>query len=103
MKWREMSKRSEATLTVRMKHEDDYGMNRDSNLSQSVGDEQRLWDVIPRVPDLQCGWQLLAGSRANHTIRTLPPDFSSEYASEHDEGMWRTAVALLGQLPGTLE
>ena len=29
----EKSKRS---LTVRMKHEDDYGMNKDSNLSQSV-------------------------------------------------------------------
>ena len=34
-------------------------------------------------------------------IRTLPPELSSEYASEHDEGMWRTAVALLVQLPGT--
>ena len=32
----EKSKRSEATLTVRMKHEDDYGMNGDSNLSHSV-------------------------------------------------------------------
>ena len=32
----EKSKRSDATLTVRMKHEDDYGMNGDSNLSQSV-------------------------------------------------------------------
>ena len=32
----ETSKRSEATLTARMKHEDDYGMNEDSNLSQSV-------------------------------------------------------------------
>ena len=29
----EKSKRS---LTVRMKHEDDYGVNEDSNLSQSV-------------------------------------------------------------------
>ena len=29
----EKSKRS---LTVRMKHEDDYGMNEDSNLSQNV-------------------------------------------------------------------
>ena len=36
-------------------------------------------------------------------IRTLPPELSSEYASEHGEGMWRTAVALLGQLPGTPE
>ena len=32
----EKSKRSEETLTVRMKHEDDYGMNEDSNLSRSV-------------------------------------------------------------------
>ena len=32
----EKSKRSEATLTVRMKHEDDYGMNEDANLSHSV-------------------------------------------------------------------
>ena len=32
----EKSKRSEATLNVHMKHEDDYGMNEDSNLSHSV-------------------------------------------------------------------
>ena len=60
-----------------------------------IADEQRLWDAILRVPDLQCGWQLLlqsAGPRANHMIRTLPPELSSEYASEHDEGTWRTAV-----------
>ena len=32
----EKSKRSEATLTAHMKHEDDYGMNGYSNLSHSV-------------------------------------------------------------------
>ena len=32
----ENSKRSEATLIVRMRHGDDYGMNEDSNLSHSV-------------------------------------------------------------------
>ena len=32
----EKSKRSEATLTARMNHEDDHGMNGDSNLTQSV-------------------------------------------------------------------
>ena len=32
----EKSKRSEATLTERMNHEDDHGMNGDSNLSQTV-------------------------------------------------------------------
>ena len=32
----EKSKRSEAALTARMNHEDDHGMNGDSNLIQSV-------------------------------------------------------------------
>ena len=32
----EKSKRSEETLNTRMKHEDDYGVNEDSNLSHSV-------------------------------------------------------------------
>ena len=32
----EKSKRSEATLTARMNHEDDHGMNGDSNLGQTV-------------------------------------------------------------------
>ena len=32
MKRKEKSKRSEATLAVRMKHEDDSGMNEDSKL-----------------------------------------------------------------------
>ena len=32
----EKSKRSEAMLTARMNHEDDHGMNGDSNLSQTV-------------------------------------------------------------------
>ena len=41
-----------------------------------IVDEQRLWDTIPRIPDLQCGW--LLGPRANHIIRTLPLELSSE-------------------------
>ena len=32
----EVSKRSEATLTARMTHEDDHGMNGDSNLSTTM-------------------------------------------------------------------
>ena len=36
MKRMEKSKRSDATLTAHMKHQDDYGMNGDSNLSHSV-------------------------------------------------------------------
>ena len=46
---------------------------------------------IPRVPDLQCSWQLLvqsAGPRANHVIQTLPPELSE------------CALAFLGQMSG---
>ena len=36
MKWLEKSRRSKRTLNSHMHHEDDYGMNEDSNLSHSV-------------------------------------------------------------------
>ena len=75
-----------------------------ARMQEGIADEQRLWNAIPHVPDLQCAWQLLlqsAGPRANHTIRTLPPESSHECALEHDAGMWRTALALLGEIPGT--
>ena len=70
---------------------------------ERIVDEQRLWDAIPQVPDLQCAWQLLlqcAGPRANHFLRTLPPSQSAEYARAHDQGMWTACQALLGGLPG---
>ena len=58
---------------------------------ERLEEEQRLWDAIPSVPDLQCAWQILvqsANPRANHTIRTLPLPLSLEYARGHDKGMW---------------
>ena len=58
----------------------------------------------PGHPGLQCAWQVLlqsANPRANHTLRTLPPALSLEYSRSHDEGIWGTALALIGQLPGT--
>ena len=63
-----------------------------------------MWEAIPTVHDLQCWWQILlqsANPRANHTLRTLPPSLCAEYGQLDDEGVWNTAVALLGQLPGT--
>ena len=59
---------------------------------------------LRRNAGLQCGWQILlqsANPRANHTLRTLPPSFSAEYGRQHDEGVWNTAITLLGQLPRT--
>ena len=38
-------------------------------------EEQKLWDALPWVPDVQCVCQVLvqcAGPRCHHFLRTLP-------------------------------
>ena len=81
-----------------------WGMCCSEHTQERLEEEQRLWDAIPSVPDLQCAWQILvANPRANHTIRTLPPRLSLEHAHGHDKGMWDTAKGLLQQLPGSDE
>ena len=77
----EKSKRSEATLTVRMKHEDDYGMNEDSNLSHSVRaskqgrqskDDDTNWQQrreTTKTKDLQC---MMAHTLASTTLTDFP-------------------------------
>ena len=51
-----------------------------------LAEEQRLWDAIPTVPDLQVAQILLqcAGPRCHHMLRTLPPSQSEVYARGHD-------------------
>ena len=61
----EKSKRSEATLTVRMKHEDDYGMNGDSNLSHSVRASKQ-------------------GRQSTDNVTTKKRDYEDEGSSMHD-------------------
>ena len=77
----EKSKRSEATLTVRMKHEDDCGMNGDSNLSQSVRasdkeDSQKTTTLtdnkeerLQKTKDLQC---MMTHALASTTLTDSP-------------------------------
>ena len=67
-------------------------------IERRLVDEQKLWDAIPSVPDLQCAWQVLlqcAGPRSHHLLRTVPPSQSGQYA-----GMRRTMEVLLGTIPG---
>ena len=67
-------------------------------MTKRIETERKLWDMIPFVPDLQCAWQLLvqsANPRAIHSLRTLPPSQSSEFAVAHDEGLWGVAEILL--------
>ena len=76
------------------------------HMQKRLEEEQRLWDAISSVSDLQCAWQVLvqsANPRANHTIRPLPLRLSQEYARGQDKGMLDTAKGLLKELPGSDE
>ena len=73
---------------------------------ERLDEEEKLWNAIPWVPDLQCAWQILvqcAGPRCHHFLRTMPPSQSVEYAQGHDDGMMSTMHALLGGLTGSEE
>ena len=72
--------------------------------SPRVNDERRLWEAIPDIPDLQCAWQVLlqsANPKATRCALCRLLFLSLEYSRLHDEGIWGTALALIGQLPGT--
>ena len=69
-------------------------------LRERVAEERKLGNAIPHVKDLQCAWQLLlqsANPRANHTLRTLPPSLSSDYAQEHDDGIGSSSKCPAGR------
>ena len=71
-------------------------------VTKSLEEEDKLWEAIPSVPDLQAAWQILlhcVGPRCHHMWRTLPPSESEEYAGAHDLGMARVMDRLLA-LPG---
>ena len=57
-----------------------------------------------RLPDLQSAWLLLlycCAPRAQHILRTVPPDQSAAYAEQHDAAVWNTLWALLGEADGS--
>ena len=62
--------------------------------------EARLLQELPLLPDLQCAWLILAmcaAPRADHLLRTLPPDLSASYARGHDDAVWQCLRDLLGE------
>ena len=62
-------------------------------LQTRIEEEQRLWEAIPHVSDLQCGWHILPqnANPPNHTLRTVPPSLIHEHVvgAQH---------AILGQI-----
>ena len=55
-----------------------------------VREEQLLLDQLP-------------SPRANHALRTVPPNHVAAYAVAHDEALWDTLVRCLGGAPADLE
>ena len=65
-----------------------------------LAEEASLLAQLPLLPDLQCAWLLLlfcASPRANHALRTVPPDLVGSYAAAHDAAIWGTLQACLGE------
>ena len=62
--------------------------------------EEKLWEALAWVLDLQCAWLQCAGPRCHHFLRTMPPCQSAQYAVEHDMGMRRAMGTVF---PGTAE
>ena len=61
-----------------------------NNLSIMSPNNDKFWDKISELPDLQCAWLLLlycASPRFNYTVRTLPPSSADWRAEEHDKGV----------------
>ena len=76
-----------------------------SATAERLRDEETLLDQLHRLPDLQSAWLLLlycCAPRAQHILRTVPPDQSAEYAAQHDDAVWDTLRALLGEAAGPL-
>ena len=68
-------------------------------LDQRFAEERRLYETWHAVKDMQCAWQLVvqcAVPRANHTLRTVPPSHSAEYAAKHDTELWQAATKVIG-------
>ena len=71
---------------------------------QRLESERALLDELPLLPDLQTAWLLLlfcASPRAQHVLRTVPPEQSAAYASAHEDAVWHTLQRLLGE-PGAV-
>ena len=67
-------------------------------LQRRLVHQKHLLELLPRVPHLQAAWLLLlycAVPRANHLVRSLPPDIVQEFAEAHDESIWSTFQELI--------
>ena len=71
-----------------------------SHTDATFRDQQRLRELLPKFPDLQCAWVLLdlcASPRSNHRLRTVLPHQPRSYAEGHDASMWHCLLGVLGR------
>ena len=67
--------------------------------------QQRLFDLLPGVPDLQASWLLLlycASPRVHYALRGFRPELTEQFADQHDRAV-SECLAVLLQVPGLPE
>jgi len=72
----------------------------DRILADKLAEEDRLFDKLDHIDDLQIGWLLLfycASPRANYILRTVPPTACAEYTRHRDTRI-REVLANIFQL-----
>ena len=63
-----------------------------SELAQKADEQSLLFERTPHVEDVQAAWLLLtfcAATRANYWLRTVPREFTLDYAEKHDRSVNR--------------
>ena len=69
-----------------------------SELAQKTDEQSLLFERIPHVGDVQAAWLLLsfcAATRANFWLRTVPREFTLDYAEKHDRSVHRCLEQIL--------
>ena len=67
--------------------------------TRRLEDEEQLLRQLPKLPGLQCSWLLLllrASPRANHALRTVPPQEILAFARADDRAVWHTLKQCIG-------
>eukprot|EP00439_Symbiodinium_sp_Y106_P076577 s2223_g15.t1 len=73
--------------------------------SAACGKSRRCWTIcihLPHLPGLQCAWLLLrtcVSTRANHTLRNIPPEDVRPYAEGHSAKRGLAGMPHLGRTP----
>ena len=84
--------------TIEARSEGPRGPSGASELVHMAEKQSLLFERIPLVEDLQAAWLLLtfcAATRANYWLRTVPREFTEDYAAMHDRSVTKCLEKIL--------